>query len=274
MLKKQWTEDEVALFKEWHGKINCVEIQKRFFPNATVRQVQCLKRRAKLPNHNLRLISNRNTYNQHYFDELTNNNCYLGGLWAADGCLKRDSKLCHSLQHTSKDKDLLISIKEEINFSGPISCYIKKWNNKEFPIWKIKIGGIQNDWMPILNKIFKIVPRKTYCLVPPDLKDENHILAWIKGFIDGDGCICLKGKRLRISVVCHEKAVLDWILSIYQKYTATEAKVGTNKSGKLHSLEISGEIAYKMGKLIESSTPLGLSRKWSKLEEWRNNVSN
>lgn len=147
-------------------------------------------------------------------------NCYWAGFIAADGCIKvcqKQNSLHIAL--SSKDFEHLQLFKNNIKFDGSIQNYFikKTYKNEEkiFETSKITITSqkISDD----LYQNFNITPRKSLTLLPPNISEPNLVDAFICGYIDGDGSVCLYKHNIRnvqdalsISIIGTYE-VLTWI---------------------------------------------------------------
>lgn len=106
---------------------------------------------------------------------------YVVGLIATDGNLSRNG---HSLSITSKDLDLLETVRACLDLRTRMSpvkggygtmCYRVQWRDRRFYYWLVGIG---------------LTPAKSLTLGPLAIPDE-HFADFLRGCIDGDGCILL-----------------------------------------------------------------------------------
>lgn len=268
------SEKDIPLYKSVCDKLSLKDIQSQYFPYVSVRYLRT--KMEEMGIRKRRIIPKYVKYNEDFFNEIKPLQAYYGGLLASDGCVRKVGKTGLRLQLKLKDDELLNHFKDDINFDGDIeyrSYFLKGGESTQ--IGKISLGGIQYSWANQLENIFSIVPRKTYSLIPPKLDDPELIKAYIKGYIDGDGTICIdKHNRLVLGICSHELIMMEWMKDFISKYIPITNKIYNpiQYHGKrtVHILQIGGETAYSVGKFIEPSIDRGLSRKWSKLEEWRN----
>ena len=146
------------------------------------------------------------TINDDYLLE-SHNGAWLIGFIAADGYLPITNgamnRIVISLQR--QDEDLLQLLKEELEYTGPIYQYY----NGDYPASSLsftsqKIRKQLENYGIVNNKTFKLKHL-------PDLPDEYKI-DFIRGFFDGDGCLCEpKGKKICMSFTCASKELLEEI---------------------------------------------------------------
>lgn len=124
-----------------------------------------------------------NEFDETYFDIIdSNNKAYLLGFLYADGCVNKNNDV--SIIIHEKDIEILEMFRSELNASNKISNVKNKDNynlvrlsfsSKHMTESLIKIGCVHN---------------KTYNLNFPNL-EEKYIWHFIRGFMDGDGCMSL-----------------------------------------------------------------------------------
>lgn len=147
---------------------------------------------------------------------------YWCGFLAADGCfrVRENNKHIITLRLAEKDKHHVIKFKQYINSSNKIRreksksrIIISKYNNKttyhdvkSTVSYKIEVSD--SKIVPKIMNKFGFKPNKTY--YPPDFGkyinlDTNLFLAFLIGFIDGDGSLKIpKNKNTyNICIRCH-----------------------------------------------------------------------
>lgn len=135
--------------------------------------------------------------NEHYFDEINiPEKAYILGFIYSDGCVS-DKGFQIALQE--KDKEILEKIKIELNSNSPLVYVKEKFYNK-----KTKSGYLcQPQYMLRINSTYlrdKLIDhgafkRKTDKIEFPYWMNENLIPHFIRGMIDGDGCISRQGRK-------------------------------------------------------------------------------
>ena len=269
-----FTSEQKDLYRSVCDILSSQDIQKLYFPNISAQYLRDSMAASGI--HKRRIRPNFKRYNAKFFDIIGPIQCYYAGLICSDGTLQKRAKSSYRLVLKLKDRELLEQFKLDIDFEGDIETQKYQLKNKEYAeIYTISLSGIQYNWKKNLEEIFKVVPNKTYSLTPPNLTDSELIKAYIKGYIDGDGTICIdKRKRLILGVCSHELIMMEWMKEFISQYIPISNQIyyptQWNGEKSVYILQVSGDKAFNIGKLIESSVNRGLIRKWSKLEEWRN----
>lgn len=212
--------------------------------------------------------------NENYFSEPNIENCYWAGFIAADGCIFSS---CLRINLHIKDKSHLEVLKNSIEYTGPLidiigkpSCTYHKKEAYYSSLLSIRSNKICDD----LNKNFNITPRKSLTLQPPNLIDREHILSYIIGIIDGDGCLYFDKKRNGFSLqITGSSLIINWINNQF------------NNLGKISNHRISEGVQTVMYSIVACRCVLSqlqnhilkhkipvLDRKWDKIEEF--NLSN
>lgn len=216
--------------------------------------------------------------NSQYFCEPNQQNSYWAGFIAADGCIiksKSDNsqrQLCIQLQEN--DLPHLEQFKKDIDFDGKIGVYETTYTykgisqDKRFCSLKLTSDIICDS----LENNFKITPSKSLTLEPPVELDKDNSLAFIKGYIDGDGWVQKKTSKQwksHISMV-GTLEVLLWIQSVVE--VSINEKLSEKCIGKRpgesnsYSLTITGNKARKLLSLL-CGIERGLFRKWDGIKE-------
>lgn len=150
--------------------------------------------------------SNRKHYiNENYFDNIdTQNKAYFLGLLFADGCNCSNNRIILSLQE--RDKHILESFVKELECNYKIKTI--KYNEKN-PNWQNQCKlDITNKHMSHALCDIGMVYAKSLVLDFPNNIPENLISHFLRGYMDGDGCICFKEGRYFCTITSTEKFCL------------------------------------------------------------------
>ena len=212
-MPKYWTGPEINKLKELMGKMSFDEMTKQFVGRT---KMSLVHKAEKLE------LSNNYRFRKHLFDInfwKTPNliNSYFGGYAAADGYINHRS-FVFSL--ASRDAIVLEKFKEVCGFTGDIRHYQRK-NYKKETLKSVStlIVNTVYHWKDDLKNNFGVVNKKTLILQPPNLTNNLLILAYIIGYIDGDGWIILKkDNRPILGVVSGSYDFIFWIKQVLDKY--------------------------------------------------------
>jgi hypothetical protein len=210
--------------------------------------------------------------NENYFAEKSLQACYWAGFISADGCIAKDKIL--SIGLSIKDKILLDNFKQDICFEGPVTI------TKQNKIIYLRINS--NKICDDLANIFNIHPRKSLNHEPPIGLTEEQELAYIIGYIDGDGCISIIRNRINSSNgymqnyrypisldVCGTYIFLNWLILKLKNITETnfngKPRIITNK--KISKFSTQGKFAYEILLYLKNIKIKKLERKWNKVKE-------
>jgi hypothetical protein len=201
--------------------------------------------------------------NHHAFDKLTLTSCYWAGYIAADGCIKDKSNTYPNFQlnfHVNRRDRRQLSL---------IKCFLQANN----PIYHYNDGSCElsinqlNHLANVLRVRFNITTRKSLTLMPP-LITNNFALAFIVGYIDGDGCIRKDKYKHNILHLRGTQEVLKWICMIFDKLDSGNHYC-TSKP-RLHdgywSYTISGHRAIRILNQLKSLDIPKMPRKWNKVK--------
>jgi hypothetical protein len=240
----KWSEENIRYLRENFGKIKAKEI-------AVVlgRSYDAIHKKAQ----SLKLIGDKGinrkyTINDSYFSSINLQNSYWAGFIAADGCITKNYiKIMISI----KDIKLLRQFKKDIEYTGPI--YISKKLKRcslEFRSSNI-IKDLKTQW--------NIVEKKSLILKPPKVKlTKANFLAYVKGYIDGDGSIYLEKnkKYLRISIIGTFE-LLNWIK---EKINIRCSNIQKYKN--IYKFRYSGKMAEYLYRKLNKLKTFKLTRKW------------
>lgn len=174
------------------------------------------------------------TYNLEIFYNNDAVSYYLLGAFMTDGCVfvHRKSSKNFRANITSKDLDWLVSIR---NLICPNLHIMKKRNeNYELRFYSQEIA----NWL--ISK--GCVPRKSLILQMPNIPSQ-YLPDFIRGCIDGDGCIHISNyrkkdrKKIYQKVICYlcsssPNFIKSVSLLIRFKHSFIERKIGTGKKIK------------------------------------------
>lgn len=197
--------------------------------------------------------------NESFFEEINNESCYWAGFIAADGCI-RPEKNRLQIGLSIVDIDLLNSFCINCAYTGKIFSYKASC--------ELSIGQA-TKWILDLKENFNITPRKSLTLQPPNLTELEHKLAYIVGYIDGDGSI-YNTKRNGIGLnIVGSQDIIKWIsntLSTIEDKKYQSLTVFKHKACNAYYLSCGNNRSKTLiEKLRNIHTPYKLARKWDKL---------
>lgn len=214
-----WSKEEDQILKELceSGKYR-YEDMVQFFKEKT--RIGIIGRAARL-NINNTFKNILYTFDENYFDELTLENIYYGGLFCADGCISyrqnRESNECtFTWQVCEKDLDQLQKFTKKIKSTYPITNSVRPspiYKDRMFKQYRFSTSRAHR-WAEKLKEHFGIIQHKTKRFPPPNLKTNKEKLAYIRGFLDGDGTIAgINPEKGQFSIrLCScNKELLSWI---------------------------------------------------------------
>lgn len=191
--------------------------------------------------------------------------CYWAGFIAADGCVGSPKKNCLRIKIKDTDLGHLKTFQSSIGYNGKL--HITHKNENTYACINIHSKKIVEDlaW-------FKITNRKSLTLEPPPL-DGEQALAFLIGYIDGDGCISIerpkkRSQRLRLSIIgtynmnCWAKAIFDEIVPF-------SANAKPRKVGNIFVYSIASKKALHVLSELQKINVPKLGRKWNKINQYK-----
>lgn len=135
-------------------------------------------------------------YNKDYFEIIDNEDkAYWLGFLYADGCICRTykndrlSSMHLELLLCTADKEHLFKFSNSINSNVPIKDRVSVYNGKEYKSSRLTICS-KKMCLDLIDH--GCTPQKTYKVRLPSEGDvpKQYMRDFLRGFFDGDGCIC------------------------------------------------------------------------------------
>lgn len=215
-----------------------------------------------------------------YFDSIdTPNKAYILGFLYADGC-HVTNKDTVTLALQEGDRKILEDIKQEIQTNKPLQYVQPKTSELCNSKGQYKLS-ITNKHMAQALEQAGLVPRKSLVLTFPTWLDKELYSHFIRGYLDGDGCIYLNTSTLRCRVsfisaynFCNTVTeILMDVLGIKSHLRHTR-----NASDTCYTVEINKTTdIYKFLDWIYDGADLYLERKYQKYQQFLkmfNNINN
>lgn len=252
-IQERWTQAEDDYLRATYGKILFKAIAEHL-PNRTHLSIK--NRVTALHLGQKKLIY---ALNHDYFKIPNLENCYWAGFLAADGCVYKNR--VHLIQN-SRAKSHLQRFKDDIGFSGEIVDF------------KLQQGYLRSSiiiyspqWVTDLQTNFKITPRKSHTLQPPELSGDLA-LAFIKGVIDGDGGIYRqtnsRGDYYTLKIL-GTSAMLTWIKAHIDGLVSPNISPEVRPYSTVHVHQTCGVMAKQFLDVLAALPTPQLERKWSLL---------
>jgi hypothetical protein len=254
-----WTLEETEKLKETYPNSLWEDIL-RSFPHKEKSAIQTKAKRLKLRRSRRLGQYCRYYYDRDFFSVPTLLNSYWAGMLGADGCLVLEEK--YGRGSTAQVRLSLTNDYDHVNQFRLDIGYDKEVSTKE----DVHEICITSAWKYIedLKENFNLIPNKTKVLIPPSLNEENSI-AYIIGYIDGDGSIFQGHNKYRdgrdryvpaLSVAGTEE-VLKWI----QKHLDFDNKISFERG--IYHTKIQGTRALSLIRTLREIDVPKLSRKWN-----------
>lgn len=142
-----------------------------------------------------------------YFDSLSPAACYWAGFIAADGCIGTGTML----QVYQSDKEHLVRFTSAINYTGPI---LERFSPLSYrSCWHVNVYSARI--VDSLWRLFGVGRKKSLTLQPPPpglTRDQQ--LAYVTGYLDGDGYIAISGAGHLTCGMVGTKLFLEWVRSV------------------------------------------------------------
>lgn len=136
--------------------------------------------------------------------------------------------------------------------------------------------SIRNKYMwNVLNNL-GCTPQKSLTLKFPKIsffKTKENILHFIRGYVDGDGCLCTYSNHEKTSIrtelnIVGTQSFLTSINNIFKNKGYIRNKNSKNYENKSFSLSFSDSISRKLSRLLYENSTIYLDRKYNKYLEF------
>ena len=151
-----------------------------------------------LKNRNIEITRKTYKFNEHYFDVIDDENkAYIIGLLYADGCNHYSNGILSlSLQEEDKhildEINLLLDNKKPLIFESLSKKNINFHNQYRINLFSRHLCDVMRD--------YGVTPRKSLTLTFPSWLREDLYRHFIRGYVDGDGCIYWNDEKNKSSV--------------------------------------------------------------------------
>lgn len=202
--------------------------------------------------------------NETVFDKIdTEEKAYWLGFMFADGfVLSTDNTI--GLDLAEKDFHHLEKYKLFLNFTGNLRI-----SNTNFPNSKrVRLEFSSKHMKQTLIQL-GCTPKKSLTLIFPDasiFSDITLIRHFIRGYVDGDGCLTFQNKEHTIPSL--DILGTEQFLTELSKYIPIKCKVSKCYNKKLFHINFTRKRAYEFAKYIYNNSIIYLDRKKNKYEEY------
>ncbi len=278
--RQEWTVEEDQILKENYGRVDPWTLS-QLLPNHGRSSTR--SRAYYLRNQGDSGIADKQEHRKYdvnfdFFDIIGVGQCAFAGLLASDGCVHPKKE---KIQVTSKDTPYLEEWARYVGYTGVVHTYnVPKESKGNGTTSLLLIYGVPK-WLYVLKKIFSVTPRKSLTLTPPIISSRENVLAFMLGYIDGDGSIMYK-KSLNKQVnkvyshwcvaFCGTQAMCYWFKAQCDKLYPPKKDykgVEPNRDTNVWQYRIHGKRAVLLlNDLLEIPVP-HLTRKWRKFIDWK-----
>ena len=256
-MRKQWNKEEIEyLTKNYKIKTN----------NEIAKYLNRTKTAVDLKASKLGLKSSKYYYNEDYFEHIdTEEKAYWLGFISADGWVSYGEKYGNEfgIELQIQDKNHLKKFNKSINGNLEIKELEKKCNlnGKIYKSCVIRI--YKKRFIENLSK-FGINPEKTFKLKFPDI-EKPLIRHFIRGFFDGDGCICRSKNEAKSDFTSANLILLEELRYIFNQNNIKSYIC--QERNNIYRLRIGGLLnSDKFYHYLYDNASIYLDRKYNKKE--------
>jgi len=196
-------------------------------------------------------------------------NSYWAGFIAADGCICGGDRVL-SISSSSADIQHLVSFCNDVGLSNnALHTYHSFGGYKEHSTSSVALTSPRIIFD--LKNNYNITSRKTFTLIPPNLKSIECINAFIVGLVDGDGWITKIYSKYKDKVypyinigISGTREICTWVVDTVRN-ECDMPNGSIHKNGNIYIGLLSGIIARHFYLIIKEYDIPKLDRKWSKI---------
>lgn len=202
MPRPHYSPSEIEIIRKHYGTTPMSSIEK-LLPGRTSVSIMHKANRLGLKNDRTGKPLKHHSTKAWYFKEPTTRSSYWAGFIAADGCVFGG----RMLQVFQSDRSVIERFAREIDYQGPVLHKNSPLSGR--PNYYINVYS--REMVSDLWQVFGIGPKKSLMLTGPVGLSHENALAFVTGYIDGDGSICRTANgRLALSLV-GTRAFLSWV---------------------------------------------------------------
>jgi len=198
--------------------------------------------------------------NNNFFNIKAPLNSYWAGFIAADGNVSsKGNELKISLSY--KDAEHLRKLSNLLSEDYSLREDERRLNGQSYKI--ISFGLSSKQWKRDLERNWNITPAKSLTLKFPEFKNIENKKAFICGYIDGDGSICVSNNKLSLQIL-GTQSFLSSILEFLVEREVVENIVAIREHKRICTLSFGSSTAINVLNFLYSEDLPLLERKWGK----------
>jgi hypothetical protein len=200
------------------------------------------------------------SYNKKFFECIdSEEKAYWLGFLYADGCINERAKSSNlEITLCEQDKEHLYKLRQAIQGDMPIKLKHTKLNGKVFNSYRLTVCS--TELCEDLSKL-GCVANKSLILQFPNFLEENLYKHFIRGYLDGDGCI---STRCRVSICGTYDFLYDMQEHFIDKLQVTKVSILSDKRRKHYQYERVGKNSLKILEYLYTDAKVYLDIKYNK----------
>lgn len=214
-------------------------------------------------------------FNEHYFDQIdSQDKAYILGLLWADGHNRVDRGSV-ILELQEDDKELLEKINNITENERPLR---KVALNDKNPSWKNQYNLLwQSKYLSNVLNQYGMCQRKSLVLKFPDWIDKELYPHFIRGYMDGDGCVCCMKQNHKIQVsMVGTRMFLENVQKICDDIGVKTYIIHDTRANEvICTLAIASNVcSMRFLNWIYNNANLKMERKYNKYQQFLNSINN
>lgn len=262
-IRREFTpEEEAEIVNAYNNGIGLTTIAKMYNCSPTPTKNMLKRKGVKIRNKEEAHAYQRMKIDENYFDVIDNQDkAYILGFLFADGtnciCGKNKNEYYISITLKLDDMYILERIREKMNIERVVRVYERKSDGRKYARLEIK-----NKHMSLRLKELGVVQNKTFVTQFPEYLREDLIPHFIRGLMDGDGCIT---SNLKSVLFAGSHDIMCGLVRQFEKYLGfTSHIVNIKHSPGISSVAVSRlDNKAKLLHWLYDNADLKLERKYN-----------
>ncbi len=216
------------------------------------------------------------TYDKAFFGRVTLETCYWAAILTTDGCIMwRNARPLIVWGAAEKDIRHMETFKASVQSTHPLRqgkarCNLSTSDPKRYHLYRAITFENATEWATDLERHFGVTHNKTLRCPPPSLPTLAHKLAYVRGYIDGDGFITSNENDgvMTVGVCGVNREMIAWIKDVVDGMDLPKAKKGPPamiRQGideQCYYYTVRGFRAAVLFELLRRVSAPNLARKW------------
>lgn len=199
--------------------------------------------------------------NHNFFKNKNPLNSYWAGFIAADGNISSQGNAL-KISLSAKDAEHLGKLSSLLSDDYCLRQEERALNDKVYNV--ITFGLSSKQWKDDLEENWNITPAKSLTLKFPEFDNLENKKAFICGYIDGDGSICVSNDKLSLQILGTESFLSSILVFLVDEQVVDENIITIAEHKRICTLSFGSSTAISVLEFLYNENLPLLERKWDK----------